>query len=218
MKLFISTALLISVFLFGCNAGSMTEYREDPKSGQLEAVRYSKYYDDGDWAISGKIGISVLVDHEKREIPGVYQAEQSVGALGPDDMKAVGKVTLYVWNVLMIDESIRVRSLVVNGVPIETKGNLVLLHPHSRTGSNVGSVPIFNYGKEIPASVVFEVNGQVGSLRLTLHRRTYDELQKFFGPGGRPPYPWANQLPDPTSPSVTSPAGAGSAPSVAADH
>jgi hypothetical protein len=32
------------------------------------------------------------------------------------------------------------------------------------------------------------------------------------------PRPAANQLPDPTSPSVTPPAGAGGAPSVAADH
>ena len=32
------------------------------------------------------------------------------------------------------------------------------------------------------------------------------------------PDTWSNQLPDPTSPSVTTPAGAGGAPSVAADH
>jgi hypothetical protein len=43
-------------------------------------------------------------------------------------------------------------------------------------------------------------------------------LDDFFSTRGRRRLNMPNQLPDPTSPSVTPPAGAGGAPSVAADH
>ena len=60
-------------------------------------------------------------------------------------------------------------------------------------------------------------------LNLRIEREVQAELDKMCPPGayyvvGQSQIDVHNQLPDPTSPSVTPPANAGDAPSVAADH
>src|SRR3954469_17501592 len=91
MKTYLLLSCLV-LALAGCNSGTMVV---DSPSGR---TIYSKYYDAGDWIIPHHLGMSVVVDHEKTEVPVVHGLQQSIGALGPGDSFASGKVTVYLWN------------------------------------------------------------------------------------------------------------------------
>ena len=81
-------------------------------------------------------------------------------------------------------------------------------------------------GVPSPHEVRGDVVGAVGEAgQVGLHgiprESTYSYFVTYPKPGGKQgsvARSVSNQLPDPTSPSVTPPAGAGAAPSVAADH
>src|SRR5690606_21419039 len=100
MKTHIAAFTVFSLALVGCNSGSMTVRSYDSTTGKSEVRNYSKYYDTGAWLVPGKIGVSVVVEHEKKNILMLYSIQQSLGALGPSDLEAAGKVTVYVWNKL----------------------------------------------------------------------------------------------------------------------
>jgi hypothetical protein len=59
-----------------------------------------------------------------------------------------------------------------------------------RSGGEVGYIDIFNYGTTIPLKVEYEIDGKPAVMELTLARRTDEEMRKYFGPDGVPPYPW----------------------------
>ena len=188
MKLFVPLVCL-SLALAGCNTGSMIV---DSSAGRTV---YSKYYDKGDWIIPHHLGMSVVIDHEKTEIPVVRGIQQSMGALGPSDAIAQGKVTVYLWN--RDREAHRVRILrIASSESVLTPKNVVFVGAQElRTGGEVGSIEISNYGTKIPIKIEYEIDGKAASKNLTLERRTYDELKKYFGPGGVPPYPWYQDSP-----------------------
>lgn len=186
-RILLAASVLI---LTGCNSGTMTVTKYDGATGRSETETYSKYYDAGDWVVPGKVGISVVVDHEKTVVPVVHGIQQSLGALGPEDAVARGKVTIYSWNPTGTRESIRVFEVVSGQSKIALKGKEVPLEPRSRTGSEVGYLEIFNYATEIPVQIRCESNGAEKVLSLTLKRRTHEELRRYFGPQGKPPYPW----------------------------
>lgn len=181
------THLLIAcvvLALAGCNAGSMIV---ESDSGRTV---YSKYYDAGDWLIPHHLGMSVVVDHEKNLIPVVHELQQSIGALGPSDSYATGKVTVYIWS--RDREPHRVKILrISSGEKVMTPTNAEFVGAEGqRTGGEVGSFPIFNYGTKIPIKCDYELDGKPASIEFTLERRTMEDLDKYFGPGGVPPYPW----------------------------
>ncbi len=61
--------------LAGCNSGSMNITSYDGKTGKYETTRYSKYYDAGDWLVKDQVGISIVVEHEKKVIPVLYSIQ-----------------------------------------------------------------------------------------------------------------------------------------------
>jgi|GEM_PF-7083611 hypothetical protein len=65
----------------------MTVRTYDGATGKSETTQYSKYYDAGDWIIEGKLGMSVVVDHEKKNIPVLHGLQRSIGALGPGELE-----------------------------------------------------------------------------------------------------------------------------------
>jgi len=206
MKTFLPLTLCV-LALAGCNAGTMINDQYDPKTGELHRTVYSKYYDSGNWIIPHHLGMSVVVDHEKTEIPVVHGIQQSMGALGPSDGYANGKVTIYIWN--RDSEAHRVRIVRVSSfnTALEPKEKVFVGVEGERTGGEVGDIQIGNYGTQIRLKVEYEVDGKQAVLEFTANRRTNEELQKYFGPEGIPPYPWfhdnengANQSPQPTSP------------------
>jgi hypothetical protein len=178
------------ILLAGCNAGSMVHDRYDPKTGQLSRTVYSKYYDAGDWIIPHHLGMSVVVDHEKTEIPVVHGIQQSIGALGPGDSYANGKITIYIWNRDREAHRVKIVRVSSRDVTLEPKEKIFVGIEGERTGGEVGNMQIFNYGTQIPLKVEYEVGGKPGVLELKLDRRTVEDMKKYFGPDGIPPYPW----------------------------
>ena len=151
---------------------------------------YSKYYDAGDWLISQHLGMSVVVDHEKTEIPIIHGVQQSIGALGPSDSYANGKVTIYIWNRDRESHQVKIVRVSSRQEVLEPKEKEFVGLEGQRTGGEVGSMQISNYGTEIPIKIEYQLDGKAGQIELTLARRTNDDLKKYFGPGGMPPYPW----------------------------
>lgn len=192
-----SPLIFCVLVLAGCNAGSMVHDQYDPKTGQLSRTVYSKYYDAGDWIIPHHLGMSVVVDHEKTEIPVLHGIQQSIGALGPSDSYARGKITVYIWN--RDPEKHHVKIVRVSATRslddspnnfVEPQGKEFIGITGERTGGEIGYIDIFNYGTAIPLKVEYEINGKPAAMELTLVRRTDEEIRRYFGPGGTPPYPW----------------------------
>ena len=173
----------------GCNSTTMTVDSYDGRTGRSDRKVYSKFYDAGVWLVPNHIGMSVVVDHEKTRIPIVHGVQQSLGALGPSDSYATGKVTIYIWN--GHTQALPVKILRVSSKGESVSPNQVInAQPKTRTGDAVGRLRVFGYGTEIPIRVEYELNGKRSTVALTLPRRTEDELRKYFGPNGNPPYPW----------------------------
>lgn len=154
---------------------------------------YSKYYDTGEWIQKNKIGITFVVEHQKTEIPVIYGLQRSIGALGPDDMKADGRVTVTVVNATEQNHQIKIERVVVGRQELQIPVKTTKLTPKSTTSGTIGTAVISNYGTEIPINAYYELDGKKGSIELKLPRRTYQELKAYYGPKGNPPYPWFKQ-------------------------
>jgi hypothetical protein len=170
----------------------MTVNTYDGTTGKSETKQYSKYYDAGGWIITNKLGMSIVVDHEKKSIPIVHGLQQSLGALGPSDLEASGKVTVYVWNFTDNKCSIVLTKITSRNNDIDFSFPAQAIEPQDRPGFEVGQIPISNYGLQIPITIYYQIDGTPGFLSLNLDRRTYDDLKKYFGDDGQPPYPWYN--------------------------
>ncbi|MDI1249925.1 MAG: hypothetical protein PSV13_13760 [Lacunisphaera sp.] len=189
MKKYLPLTLCVLV-LAGCNAGTMIRDQYDPKTGERNRTVYSMYYDDGNWIIPHHLGMSVVVDHEKTVIPVVRGIQTSMGALGPSDAYANGKVTVYIWNLDRDAHRVKIVRITSPGAVLEPKEKTFVGVEDERTGGEIGYIQISNYGTQIPLKVDYEINGKPAMMQLTLSRRTAEELEKFFGPNGIPPYPW----------------------------
>lgn len=178
--------------LAGCNSGTMTQRSYNGVTGESAVKNYSKYYDAGAWLVPKHLGISVVVDHEKASVPIVSSVQQSLGALGPGDSYANGKVTVYLWNFDARPHTVKIVRVVLlrAGEEAIAPGKVMNAPPRLKSGDVVGNLTIFNYGTELPLRVEYEVDGTPGRVELKLPRRTTDEIEKYFGESGRPPYPW----------------------------
>lgn len=186
-----------TLLLAGCNTGDMISTQYDSTMKNRKTIRYSKYYDAGDWLIKDKVGLSIVIDHEKRVIPVLYSIQRFMGALGPGDMYAKGNVTVCGWNVTEEKHQIQIEKIVSGSCDIQKTGNLVTLEPKSATTGKIGSFSISNFETQIPIEVYYEADGEKGILKLTCMRRTYEDLKKYFGPNSTSPYPWGNALRNP---------------------
>jgi len=182
--------LLCVLVLGGCNASTMIEDQYDPKTGKLSRTIYTGGYDAGDWIIPHHLGMSLVVDHEKTVIPVVRGIQASLGALGPSDGEANGKVTVYIWNRDRDAYHVKIVRISAPNSILEPIDKVFVGVENERTGGEVGYIQISNYGTEIPLKVEYEINGKPAVMELTVVRRTDEEMKKYFGPNGIPPYPW----------------------------
>lgn len=183
----IAFLLLTVCNLVGCSQGNMTVVTNGT------TTVYSKFYDQGVWLITDKLGLVVAIDDEKKAIPGVSGVQQSLGALGRNDSIVSGKVTVYLWNFDGKPHPVKFKKFTVPTGFFDCRNQVVEAAAHDRTGVEFGQVPIFSYGTKIDCSIELEIAGSSKTLELTLPRRTVPELKQFFGPGGMRPYPWKNR-------------------------
>jgi len=185
--------LLILPILAACNSGNMTVSSFDGQTGASATTEYSKYYDKGVWLLDEKLGLEVVVDHQKATIPVVHGVVQSLGALGPSDSMASGKLTLYLWNFDSHAHEVVLRKMVVPSGSLDFKNEKVNAQPNDRTGVEAGSFPIFNCGKSISCDLEIQVDGRARRLRIDLPRFTTTQLKAYYSPGGHLPHPWGNR-------------------------
>lgn len=190
MKLTHYLLIIGLLMLAGCSSTTMTVDSYDGQTGKSARKVYTKYYDAGTWLIPNHIGVVVVVDHEKTRLPIVSGVQQSMGALGPDDCYAMGKVTIYIWNFDSKPVPVKILRVASGSEAITLNSAIINALPQTRTGAVAGRLKIFDDGTELPIKLEYELNGRRSKSDLILLRRTQEDLVKYFGPGGTPPYPW----------------------------
>jgi hypothetical protein len=187
LRLFISALLML---LAGCNAGTMTVGYYDGTTGEASKTTYSKYYDNGDWLLKDKLGLVILVDHEKKVIPVAHGTAQALGALGPRDSLASGKLSIVLWNFDSVPHQVKFKRMTVPSGSLDFQNEVLTAAPHKETETEAGSFPIFNYGTSIHVTLEVEVAGKPRRIELDLLRRTKAQLNQYFSDGAARPYPW----------------------------
>jgi hypothetical protein len=171
----------------------MTESTYDSNTNKYTQKTYSKYYDAGSWILPERLGASVVADHRKTRIPIAYGIQQSIGALGPNDSDAEGKITVYLWN-FDVSEHVLSSVSLTSGQQTIKSTERTIARVKQRTGIVLGSIGIFDSGKEIPVTLTYQVDGINRLQKLTLVRRTKEELAGFYSPSGQLPYPWRSRV------------------------
>ena len=191
MNLLKSLAIALPLVLAACGpVGGLYGDRLNPETGEMESATFSKHFDDGQWLVKDKVGISVVVDNE------TPLSRQMFGGLTGKDSEGTGKVTAYFWNFDTKGHQVGRLHLSHNGKGWGTKDSSMLpaAKPWSRTGTVLGEIPIYSYATELKVRLIVEVDGKMVERHMVLKRRTVDDNRRFFGPGGRSPYPWADRL------------------------
>ncbi|MCX6850813.1 MAG: hypothetical protein NTY98_18020 [Verrucomicrobia bacterium] len=178
------------ILLAGCNAGTMTVGHYDGTTGEASKTVYSKYYDNGDWLLKDKLGLVILVDHDKKVIPVAHGTAQALGALGPRDSLASGKLSIVLWNFDSVPHQVKFKRMMVPSGSLDFQNEVVTAAPHKETETEAGSFPIFNYGTSIHVTLEVEVGGKPRRIELDLLRRTQAQLNQYFSDGAARPYPW----------------------------
>lgn len=192
---------LLILSLAGCATTQtpMVKKRYDGKSATIETRVYTKYFDAGGWLEEGKLGLQVVVEQEKSAVPLLYSLNQMTGIFGSSDAEAGGNVTLVFWNLDSEERTVKVVgvknlrpdvSLVEPQLSVIATQQTVKASGRKRSPLNAGVLKILDSATEFTVEVEYEIDGAAGKKELLLKRRTEDELAKFFGPDGRPPYPW----------------------------
>ncbi len=179
--------------LVGCNYGTMTVGSYDGTTGKTSTTVYSKYYDNGVWLLKDKLGIVVVVDHDKKQIPIAHGIVQSIGALGPGDSYASGKVSVVLWNFDSVPHQVKFKRLLTRGGELDFQNQVITAVSHELIETEVGVIPIFNYGKSVQMTLELEVAGKPRRIELELPRRTLQQLKQYFSPGSVSPYPWGGR-------------------------
>lgn len=180
----------LTTLLAACSSTTMTMGRYDGTTGETSKVVYSKYYDNGDWLLKDRLGIVILVDHDKKRIPIAHSTAQVLGALGPRDSLASGNLSFSVRNFDSVPHQVKFKSLKVPSGEMDFQNETITAAPHSEVESAAGSFPISNYGTSIHAILEVEVEGKPRRLEMELPRRTKAQLKQYFSEGAARPYPW----------------------------
>jgi hypothetical protein len=186
----LARALPLSFLLTACGpVGGLEVSESDPATGTTRKT-YSKYFDDGQWLLKDQVGLSVVIDNE------TPVGRQMFGSLNGTDSEGTGKVTVYFWNFDSRPHRVGKVRISHRGTTRGTHDSSMLAaaSPWSRTGAAFGELPIDPYATELKVDVSVEVDGKAVVRPMVLKRRTVDENRRFFGPGGKPPYPWAGRL------------------------
>ena len=177
----------------GCAATQtpMVKKRYDGKSETIETGVYTKYFDAGGWLEEGKLGLQVVVEQEKGAVPLFYSLNQMTGLFGPSDLEARGNVTLVFWNLDLEERTVKIVGVKTLKPPSAiAPQQTAKASGRKRSPVNVGALKLLDSATELKVEVEYEVDGAAGKKDFLLKRRTEDELARFFGPDGRPPYPW----------------------------
>jgi hypothetical protein len=169
----------------------MVKKHYDGKSETIETGVYTKYFDAGGWLDDGKLGLQVVVEQEKSAVPLLYSLHQMTGIFGSSDLEARGNVTLVFWNLDSEERTVKVVGVKNLRQPsaIATQQTVKAIG-RKRSPLNAGVLKILDSATEFKVEVEYEIDGAAGKKEFLVKRRTEDELAKFFGPNGRPPYPW----------------------------
>ncbi len=177
----------------GCNAGTMTVGQYDGTTGETSKTVYSQHYDNGDWLLKDRLGLVILVDHEKKVIPVARSTAQMLGALGPGDSLASGKLSFVLWNFDSVPHQVKFKRMAVPSGSLDFQNEVATAAPHKETETQAGSFPIFNYGKSIHVTLEVEVEGKPRRIALDLQRRTKAQLKQYVSDGAARPYPWGGR-------------------------
>ena len=153
----------------GSTATELISIKPDPVTGRMVKTRYTKYYDAGVWMLEDRVGLSLVVDQQSEER---------------------GDVTAYVWNRDMDPHTVKFLTISIHGRPMKLDKTELLAVADDRSGLLVGSAEVLNFATAIKIDVSYELDGNAAQLSLQLDRRTREELKKYFGKNGKPPYPW----------------------------
>ena len=178
------------MLLNGCNAGTMTVGHYDGTTGEASKTVYSKYYDNGDWLLKDRLGLVILVDHEKKVIPVAHGTAEALGALGPRDSLASGKLSFVLWNFDSVPHQVKFKRMKVPSGTLDFQNEVFSVGPHEEMERPAGSFPIFNYGTSIHVTLEVEVAGKPRRIELDLQRRTKAQQDQYFSVGAARPYPW----------------------------
>lgn len=192
LKSFLSTWLVsgLLTLLAACSSNTMRMGRYDGSTGETSTTVYSKYYDNGDWLLKDRLGIVILVDHDKKKIPVAQGTAQALGALGPRDALASGKLSFALWNFDSVPHQVKFKRMIVTSGVMDFQNVVVTAAPHELVESEAGSFPISNYGTSIHVVLEVEVDGKPRRIELDLPRRTMAQLKQYFSEGAARPYPW----------------------------
>ncbi|OGQ78958.1 MAG: hypothetical protein A3F90_09000 [Deltaproteobacteria bacterium RIFCSPLOWO2_12_FULL_60_19] len=169
----------------------MVKKRYDGKSETIETRVYTKYFDAGGWLEEGKLGLQVVVEQEKSAVPLLYSLHQMTGIFGSSEAEARGNVTLVFWNLDSEERTVKVMGVKNLRQPSAiTTRQTVKAIGRKRSPLNAGVLKMLDSATEFKVEVEYELDGAAGKKEFLLKRRTEDELAKYFGPDGRPPYPW----------------------------
>jgi hypothetical protein len=178
-------AVLVLLTLAGCAQPGSMMVGGPSTSGGGGYAHYSKYFDAGVWLIEHKLGMSVVVDND------TPISNQVLGGLRGTDSDGIGTATIYFWN---LEPKMRVTNLIRfqhEQTILEHKSPFTIgPGPFARTGHKAGKFPFFAYATELKTKVWVEIDGVEVVCEVTAQRRTFAEIDKYFGAKGRPPYPW----------------------------
>ena len=180
----------LAVLITGCSSTTMTVGHYDGTTGKASKTVYSKYYDNGDWLLKDRLGLVILVDHEKKVIPVAHSTAQALGALGPRDSLASGKLSFVLWNFDSVPHQVKFKRMTVPSGTLDFQNEVATAAPHKETETEAGSFPISNYGTSIHVTLEVEVAGKPRRIELDLARRTKAQLDQYFSDGAARPYPW----------------------------
>lgn len=179
-----------TALLAACSSTTMIRASYDGATGETSKIVYSKYYDNGDWLLKDRLGIVILVDHDKKVIPVAHSTAQALGALGPRDSLASGKLSFVLWNFDSVPHQVKFKRMTVPSGTLDFQNEVFSVDPHQEMERPAGSFPIFNYGTSIHVTLEVEVQGKQRRIELDLPRRTKEQLSQYFSEGAARPYPW----------------------------
>ena len=147
----------------------LVSIKPDPISGRMIKTVYTEYYDAGVWILPDRVGLSIAVDQLS---------------------ETQGKVTTYAWNRDKDAHTIKFLKISIYGTEMKVDKELLIAVPDERSGLEIGQAEVLNMSTMLLVKVTYEIDGSAATTELKLERRTAKDLKKYFGKGGKPPYPW----------------------------
>lgn len=167
---------LFILALSGCTP-SMQVTRFDPGTGRTSTTTYAPYFQTRTMLVPDKIGMDLIIDLEKKVIPGLYQIQQSLGALGPGDLNATGLFTAYVHNLTNEPLELTVTAITHQRQPVPGTPVVISLRPDSYEKVVLGRVGISNYATDLKIEFAYSADAAIATRNLTARRLTRPQIE-----------------------------------------